>query len=106
MQLMPTTAEWLKEKYSLSIDATQLFDAETNIILGTCYLSYLLEKFDNSVPLALAAYNGGEGNVQKWLNNPEYSSDGKTLTYIPFEETRNYVKKVTTYYELYQKVYK
>lgn len=106
MQLMPDTAEWLKEKYSLPVDATQLFDENVNIMLGTCYISYLLQRFDNDVTLVIAAYNGGEGNVKKWLKDPRYSSDGKTLENIPFEETSNYVKKVSTYYQIYEKVYK
>ena len=105
MQLMPETAIWLNEKYKLNIDAENLFDAQTNIKLGCCYLSYLLERFDNEIPLVLAAYNGGEGNVKKWLNNEKYSKDGKTLYYIPYEETRNYVKKVSTYFELYKDIY-
>lgn len=105
MQLMPETASWLNEKYKLNIDATNLFDAETNIMLGCCYLSYLMERFDNDVSLVLAAYNGGEGNVKKWLNNESYSIDGKTLKHIPYEETRNYVKKVSTYYKIYKEIY-
>jgi len=92
MQLMPETASWLKEKYKLEVDATNLFDPDTNIMIGCCYLSYLLGRFDNDVPLVLAAYNGGEGNVKKWLKDEKYSSDGKTLKHIPYEETRNYVK--------------
>ena len=102
---MPETAEWVNEKYKLNIDAENLFDAETNIKLGCFYISYLMERFDNEVPLVLAAYNGGEGNVKKWLGDTKYSKDGKTLYYIPYEETRNYVKKVSTYFELYKDIY-
>lgn len=105
MQLMPETAVWLKEKYSLEVDPENLFDPDTNIMLGCCYIKYLLGRFDNDVNLVLAAYNGGEGNVKKWLQDEKYSKDGKNLTYIPYEETRNYVKKVSTYYKLYKEIY-
>ena len=105
MQLMPETASWLNDKYKLNLDTENLFDAQTNIRLGCCYLSYLMGRFDNEVLLVLAAYNGGEGNVKKWLNDDKYSKDGKTLYYIPYEETRNYVKKVSTYFKLYKDIY-
>lgn len=105
MQLMPSTAEWLVEKYKLEADPNMLFDADTNILLGCQYLSYLNGRFDNDLALVLAAYNGGEGNVKKWLTNELYSPDGKTLTNIPYKETANYVKKVSTYYDLYKELY-
>ena len=54
---------------------------------------------------ALAAYNAGMGNVSKWLKNPEYSSDGITLSYIPFKETREYVAKVNDYERTYKELY-
>ena len=105
MQIMPETAKWLKEKYKLDIDIENLFDPETNIHLGCQYISYLSGRFNNDMTLVLAAYNGGEGNVRKWLNNSLYSSDGKSLQNIPYKETANYVKRVTTYYELYKDTY-
>ncbi len=105
MQLMPDTAKWINEKYNLSLDASNLFDAETNIHLGCCYLNYLSGRFNASVELIIAAYNGGEGNVAGWLKNEKYSNDGKTLSSIPYKETSNYLKKVLTRYEIYQKLY-
>jgi len=105
MQIMPETAKWLKNKYKMDIDAENLFDAETNIHIGCQYLKYLSGRFNDDKDLILAAYNGGEGNVRKWLNNSLYSSDGKTLTKIPFKETANYVERVSTYYDLYKKIY-
>lgn len=105
MQLMPSTAQWLVDKYKLEADPDLLFDADTNILLGCQYLSYLNSRFDNDKALVLAAYNGGEGNVKKWLSNELYSPDGKTLTNIPYKETANYVEKVSTYYDLYKELY-
>lgn len=105
MQLLPDTARWIAEKYDLDCDPAVLTDPETNIRLGCCYFSYLLSCFDGSIDLAVTAYNGGEGNVRQWLENPRYSSDGKTLYAIPYQETSKYLSKVTTRYEIYQKLY-
>ena len=52
------------------------------------------------------AYNAGRGTVNGWLSDSKYSEDGKTLTYIPYEETKNYVDKVNTYYKIYKFLYK
>ena len=54
----------------------------------------------------LAAYNAGEGNVAKWLDDAEYSDDGKTLTDIPFPETKAYVKKVDEAMKNYENIIK
>ena len=95
MQMMPSTFEWLtgEEHLNENLSALRLTDPEVSIRYGTYYLRYLYLKFENW-DTVLAAYNGGEGNVAKWLDDPEYSDGQGNLTYIPFEETRNYVKKV------------
>lgn len=53
----------------------------------------------------IAAYNGGSGNVKKWLENNEYSKDGENLHDIPFKQTSKYVEKVKNNYEHYNKIY-
>jgi lytic transglycosylase catalytic len=105
MQLLPETAQWITEKYDLDCDPAALTDPETNIRIGCCYFSYLLSRFEGSTDLAVTAYNGGEGNVRQWLQDSKYSSDGKTLYAIPYKETSKYLSKVTTRYEIYQKLY-
>ena len=55
--------------------------------------------------LVIAAYNGGSGNVKKWLSDEEYSKDGESLYVIPFSETDKYVTKVKKNYEQYKRLY-
>ena len=74
MQLLPSTAQF--------IGAGDLFNPADNIAAGTKYLRYLHNRFDGDVPMVLAAYNAGEGNVEKFGGIP------------PFPETINYLRKV------------
>ncbi len=101
MQLMDKTAEECAEKSGAPL--TDIFSPEENISLGAYYLASLLTMYDGNVPCALAAYNAGRGRVDAWLENPEYSEDGKTLLKIPFPETDRYVKKVLLYTKIYEK---
>ena len=105
MQLMPSTFEDLTNNFlreNLSDD--KISDPATNIKYGVYYLSWLYSKFGNWDTVA-AAYNKGIGDVQKWLQNPEYSDDGVTLKYIPVSETRAYVRKVAEAKETYERLY-
>jgi len=68
-------------------------------------LDYLLEYYKGNVQLALAAYNGGLGNVNKWLKNKDYSDDGVSLKSIPFEETKTYLKRISRTYNIYKRLY-
>ncbi len=77
MQLMPKTAA--------ALGVSDSFDAKENIMGGAKYLAQMLTRFDNNVKLALAAYNAGAGNVEKYGGVP------------PFAETQNYVEKVLSY---------
>ena len=106
MQLMPDTFSWLQEKLEGGViyDDESLFVPEVNIRYGTYYLSYLIDLYDDE-STAVAAYNGGTTNVDEWLADPDCSSDGKTLTEIPYSETREYVKKVERAKERYKEIY-
>lgn len=106
MQIMPDTGKWIAEKIELDqFYMEELYVSEVNIKLGSWYLQNLHKQFKGNTELVLAAYNGGSGNVSNWLLDQRFSKDGKTLDHIPFLETRNYVKKVLTYYKLYKKIY-
>lgn len=109
MQMMPATFEWLTNDILREyFDRGMLYDPETNIKYGTYYLSRLYNRFGDW-NTALAAYNGGEGNVSNWLSDPKYSDDGKKLKIdkIPneFAETENYVKKVNKALKKYAELY-
>ena len=107
MQMMPSTFEWLtgEEHLGEHLSVQSLYEPEVSIRYGAYYLRYLYQKFNCNWETALAAYNGGEGNVALWLADPEYSDANGNLTYIPFKETRSYVQKVTDAREMYEKLY-
>ena len=83
----------------------KMFEPETNIKYGCFYLRYLIDKFSD-LDAVICAYNAGQGNVKSWLENNEYSSDGKTLKKIPFQETENYLNRVRKSYFYYKNRYK
>lgn len=100
MQIMPVTADWISSRRGFTHEAEKLFEPAYNIDLGCYLLSYLLGYYENDLILAVAAYNAGAGNVDKWLENSGDKS-GENLE-IPFGETKNYVKKVLESYEKYK----
>ena len=99
MQLMPNTAKQLKRG---SISWQYLYDADNNIQLGTKYLRKLLDKNKGNQVLATAAYNAGPHRVKAWLKNSSAMPADIWIETIPFKETRNYVKSVLAYQEIYQ----
>ena len=107
MQLMPSTFEWLTDdKLFEHLESGMLYDPETNIKYGTYCLSFLYDRYGDW-ELALAAYNGGLGNVDKWLEDDRYAdADGEGgLKRIPFKETRQFVARVTDAWEMYERLY-
>lgn len=105
MQIMPDTGAWLAGKFDENYWEGCLFDPETNIRYGCWYLGYLLRRFDGDLVCSTAAYHSGQGKVDKWLDNPTYSPDGKTLSVIPGENAERYVHRVLEYYEKYEELY-
>ncbi|WP_292962657.1 lytic transglycosylase domain-containing protein [Novosphingobium sp. UBA1939] len=100
MQLMPGTANEQAGKLGLSFSSQALIDdAGFNIQLGSAYFQRLMSYYNGSYPLAVAAYNAGAGNVNKWLRaNGDPRTGGIAwvdwLERIPISETRNYVQRV------------
>jgi len=107
MQIKPSTGEWIGEKLKVTnFSEEMLYDPEINIKMGCWYLDYLFKYYDGDIKLVLAAYNGGQGNVSKWLKDADYSDDGVTLKNIPFAETKLYVEKINRAYKMYNKIYR
>jgi len=106
MQVLPETARWAAQDLSYqNFHEDMLFDPKHNINIGTWYLRYLLKQFNGNEIAAIAAYNGGETNVKKWLTNDIWSGKFADLADIPFKETRNYVYKVMVDFKTYQDLY-
>ncbi len=101
MQVMPTTARWIAKKLGLKdYKESLLHQLETNLTLGTYYMKTMLSSLDDSPVLASAAYNAGPGRARRWRADAPLEGAIYTET-IPFDETRDYVKKVmsnTVYY--------
>ncbi len=105
MQLMPVTANFMVSKLSEDIPVlADLDNPKVNLYIGCNYLKYLKERFNNDL-YAVAAYNGGEGSVNKWVKNFNSGDYDEFIENIPLEETRNYVKKVFRTYHMYKKIY-
>jgi soluble lytic murein transglycosylase len=103
MQLMPGTAQLVAKKIGLgTISRAQMNDINTNILLGTNYLSMIYNEFDGSAVLATAGYNAGPGRPRNWRASLPRGVEGAIFAEaIPFQETRDYVKNVlsnTVYY--------
>ena len=94
MQVMPATARWTARKIGLNdFKDDQINNRETNIAIGTGYLKLVLEDFSGSMPMAAAAYNAGPGRPRAWRNGPVLEAAAWAEN-VPFNETRDYVKKV------------
>ena len=95
MQILPQTAEFLAHKSGATTFTTaDLATPEVNIAYGSYYLRYLLNEYGGSTMLALAAYNGGEANVSRWLAEAHAQGHRFAIDDIAFPETRAYVLKV------------
>jgi soluble lytic murein transglycosylase len=103
MQVMPATARWIAKRLGLkNYNRGLISQVDTNLRLGTYYMKTVLSWFDGSPVLASAAYNAGPGRARRWRGNKALEGAIYAET-IPFDETRDYVKKVmsnTMYYTL------
>jgi soluble lytic murein transglycosylase len=100
MQIMPSTARWTARKTGVDYSAEMIGDRDVNLKLGTSYLKLVLDDFGGSQAMAAAAYNAGPGRPRKWREGP-FLEVAVWAENIPFNETREYVKKVlsnATYY--------
>jgi len=92
MQIMPDTGAWIAQQLAIpDFETDQLFEPAHNLRFGIWYLSHLVERFGNQRD-ALAAYNAGPGNVERWQSGSE----------VVFEETRLYIERVSRSIPIYR----
>ena len=110
VQVMPNTAKITAKNIGVKYDKKKLLnDTEYNLLIGSNYLSSLINYYKGSIVLAIAGYNAGPTNVNKWIKIYGDPRD-KSINFIdwiesiPFKETRNYVQRVIENYVVYQKV--
>lgn len=102
MQLMPTTAKHTAAQLGLPTPQLQdLLSSDSNIELGTGYLRQLLDRFDNHLVLAVAAYNAGPNQVSNWAPENQALAADAWIDTIPFYETRRYLRAVLAYQTIY-----
>ena len=106
MQITKNTGLWGASVLNINdYSEKKLFDPETNIKIGCWYFSNLKNQF-KSTDLAIVAYNGGSGNLERWLKKNKIDIKHKNwVSNIPYKETREYIKKVKKMYSLYLRLY-
>jgi soluble lytic murein transglycosylase len=106
MQLMPDTAAWANVESRLRLDSRAYIDEpKANILLGTWYLAWLLNRYDQDMIQAVVAYNAGQGNVDRWINAGIWDGSEYRLDQVPIGETRHYAARVLYYFGRYQEIY-
>lgn len=103
MQVLPETAEWVSGKAGLK--TYEIDGIDDNINLGTWYLDYTHRNYNDNSMLAIASYNAGPGNVDRWVKQNSVTDVDVFVEDIPFPETKNYVKSVSENYWNYLRLY-
>ena len=107
MQITEITFDWIKTKIAPDEPLTfdDLYDPEVNIRFGSYFISYCLQRYDDDLATAAAAYHSGRGTADNLLRMEEHSSDGQTLKGFPYNQMHHYVNKITACYQTYQRLY-
>ena len=107
MQITDETFQWIKSKIAPTEALTfeDLYDPEVNVRFGSYYLAVILERYDQDISTAAAAYHSGWGTVDQLLEQEKYTEDGRTLIVFPYEQMDLYVKKIHRNYDIYQRLY-
>lgn len=106
MQIIPSTGKSIANQLGTkNFSQSMLLDPETNIKMGTFYLKQMLDNFDQNKYFALGAYNGGPRAMEKWVSSRGNMDIDEFIETIPYDETRNYIKKVMGSYHLYKLLY-
>ena len=108
MQLMDETAKEVANQLENPMQteniSEKLLQVDSNIELGTKYISILLEKYKN-IEIALSAYNAGSGTVDSWIERKVIKADGTDIENVPYRETNQYIRKILRDYKIYQNLY-
>jgi soluble lytic murein transglycosylase len=106
MQITPQTADAIaKHSGGTRFKQEDLADPQINISYGAYYLRLLINRYDGNETLAIAAYNAGSGNVDKWVAGAGGLDEFKSVEHIPFPETRAYVENVMDRRDDYRRKY-
>ena len=106
MQIIPKTGKGIASQLGIAnFSNSMLLDPETSIKMGAYYLSKQLESFNQNKYYASGAYNGGPGAMNKWISKWGDKDMDEFIEYMPYEETRNYIRKVMGSYFFYQMLY-
>jgi soluble lytic murein transglycosylase-like protein/TolA-binding protein len=109
MQLLKGTACGVAKHNGITLNATEdIFTPDINIRLGTAYVASVLKRANNNAMLAVASYNGGPNAVARWLKQHQAQGISDMDVYvenIPYDETRDYVRKVFSHYWNYEQLY-
>ena len=104
MQLMPETAGWAGAEMGRPQLAARLTEPAANLAIGSWYFHYLLARYRNTA-FALAAYNGGQRNLDKWLAQNHGLTQHQVIDRIPFAETRAFVRRAQRSRRIYRWLY-
>ncbi len=109
MQVMPDTGAWIAGKLNedKSFTADLLYDPLLNIRYGSWYIGYLSQLFSGDPILVASAYHAGQNTVAGWLQNPEYSQDGRSIHINDMVDgpTKEYAQRVVSAYAIYERLY-
>ncbi|RAL26820.1 lytic transglycosylase domain-containing protein [Thermoflavimicrobium daqui] len=107
MQIMPETMDWAISKGNFSPSLkSYIHDPATNIQVGSWYVSFLMERYKGNKVAVAASYNRGPTKVAEWIREGVWDGTRKNSYKIPVKETRDYVDRVTYYYDKYRSLYK
>ncbi len=105
MQFIPPTAKWVAENLNKKdFDLTHLFIPENNIEFGKWYLKYLLNRWKGNIFYTIASYNAGPTAVKRFLNKNKNLRPEEFAEFFPYDETRNYVKRVYRNFIVYNQL--
>lgn len=107
MQMTEETFDWLRSKIASDEELTfdDLYEPDMSIRFGCYYLHLCMERYDNDISTAAAAYHSGWGTVDTLLQMEEHSADGVTLQGFPYNQMSHYVQKISKCYAVYTELY-